>query len=67
MSQIREKDISQLDEASQTELLKFIQSENAKAKLQSSIHVFTDLCFKKCVPNVSTGSVSQAESTCLVC
>ncbi|KAK9236416.1 Tim10/DDP family zinc finger-domain-containing protein [Lipomyces kononenkoae] len=65
MSQISKNDITQLDEASQAELLKFVESENAKAKLQSSIHLFTDLCFKKCVPSITTGSVSQAESTCM--
>ncbi|KAK9486450.1 Tim10/DDP family zinc finger-domain-containing protein [Lipomyces starkeyi] len=65
MSQISKNDISLLDEASQVELLKFVESENAKAKLQSSIHMFTDMCFKKCVPTITTGSVSPAESTCL--
>ncbi|KAK9343392.1 Tim10/DDP family zinc finger-domain-containing protein [Lipomyces starkeyi] len=67
MSQISKNDISQLDEASQVELLKFVESENAKAKLQSSIHMFTDMCFKKCVPTITTGSVSPAESTCANC
>ncbi|KAJ8100251.1 Tim10/DDP family zinc finger-domain-containing protein [Lipomyces tetrasporus] len=65
MSQISKNEISQLDEASQIELLKFVESENAKAKLQSSIHVFTDICFKKCVPSISSGGVSPTESTCL--
>ncbi|KAK9372345.1 uncharacterized protein V1513DRAFT_452645 [Lipomyces chichibuensis] len=58
MHQISKNDISQLDEASQVELLKFVESENAKAKLQSSIHMFTDMCFKKCVPTITTGNAN---------
>ncbi|KAK9351321.1 hypothetical protein V1523DRAFT_417100 [Lipomyces doorenjongii] len=58
MPEISKNDISQLDEASQVELLKFVESENAKAKLQSSIHMFTDMCFKKCVPTITMGSTN---------
>ncbi|CAG8553791.1 6258_t:CDS:2, partial [Scutellospora calospora] len=39
----------EFDEASQKELAKFLEGENAKMRLQQSIHTFTDLCWDKCI------------------
>ncbi|RIB26639.1 Tim10/DDP family zinc finger-domain-containing protein [Gigaspora rosea] len=53
------------DEASQKELAKFLEGENAKMRLQQSIHTFTDLCWDKCITKVSN-KIDRGEETCLV-
>lgn len=42
------------DEAAQRELAKFLEAEQAKARLQQSIHTFCDLAFDKCVTKIGT-------------
>ncbi|TIA89802.1 hypothetical protein E3P99_01899 [Wallemia hederae] len=70
-----------MDEATQRELNTFVEQEQAKAKLQSSTHTFTEMCWNKWVDweyweyladcsRCITGSIgsrfSRAEETCLV-
>lgn len=57
--------VGQLDEASKKEINAFIDSENSKQKIQSSIHQFTNTCFKKCVTSVGSPDLSNQEETCL--
>lgn len=66
MSTLDALQIAQLDDNSKKELMEYINSENSKAKVQTSIHTFTDMCFKKCVTSpISTGQLIGNEETCL--
>lgn len=71
MSQISQAALQSLDEASRKDILQFIDAENAKSKVQMSIHNFTDMCFKKCNANVPvtsstlTGPDEQCLANCL--
>jgi len=47
------------DEAAQRELSKFLEAEQAKARLQQSIHTFCDLAFDKCVTKIGTSRISS--------
>lgn len=62
---LNQADLANLDESSKKEILQFIESENSKTKVQTSIHQFTDLCFKKCVTSVGNGQLSSGEESCL--
>ncbi|CAG8540444.1 6268_t:CDS:2 [Ambispora gerdemannii] len=46
------KENLEFDETSQRELTKFLEGENAKARLQQSVHMFTDLCWDKCIGKI---------------
>ena len=54
----------EFDEATQKELGKFLESENARMRLQSSIHTFTDLCWDKCISKISN-KIDRSEEACL--
>lgn len=54
----------EFDEASQKELAKFLEDENAKMRLQQSVHTFTDLCWDKCITKVGN-KIERGEETCL--
>ncbi|KAJ2692181.1 Mitochondrial import inner membrane translocase subunit tim8 [Coemansia spiralis] len=53
------------DEATQRELQEFVESETAKAKLQSNIHQFTGRCWDLCIKDAKASQLSSKESTCL--
>ncbi|KAI8866629.1 hypothetical protein GQ42DRAFT_165373 [Ramicandelaber brevisporus] len=58
--------IGQLDDQTQRELAKFLEAENAKARLQQTIHTFTDMCWDKCITgSVRSASLDRTESSCL--
>ncbi|CAH7666534.1 Tim10/DDP family zinc finger-domain-containing protein [Phakopsora pachyrhizi] len=57
---------TKLDGATQKELSSFLEQEQAKARLQTSIHTFTDMCFDKCVPKAPDSRFSRSEESCLV-
>lgn len=65
MSSFTQADLAKLDESSKQEIMKFIEAENSKTKVQGSIHQFTDLCFKKCVTSIGNGQLSSNEEQCL--
>ncbi|KAI9183938.1 Mitochondrial import inner membrane translocase subunit tim8 [Blastocladiella emersonii ATCC 22665] len=54
----------QLDAASQAELQKFLEQENSKARVQSQIHTFTQMCWDKCITKVGN-RLSSSEESCL--
>ncbi|KAI5475984.1 mitochondrial import inner membrane translocase subunit TIM8 [Pseudohyphozyma bogoriensis] len=54
------------DAATQKELQSFLEQEQTKAKLQSSIHTFTDMCWDKCITGSIGGRFSRGEESCLV-
>ncbi|TIB97312.1 hypothetical protein E3Q18_02679 [Wallemia mellicola] len=55
-----------MDEATQRELNSFVEQEQAKAKLQSSTHTFTEMCWNKCITGSIGSRFSRGEETCLV-
>ncbi|CAH6722695.1 mitochondrial import inner membrane translocase subunit Tim8p [[Candida] jaroonii] len=66
MSNLSQYQLQNLNESERSEILKFIESENAKSKVQMSIHNFTDLCFKKCNKNSSmNANLSNDDEQCL--
>lgn len=67
MSALNQQALQSLDEAGKKDVLAFIEQENSKSKVQTSIHQFTDLCFKKCVASVdnNNGQLSAQEDSCL--
>lgn len=58
--------LQNLNDNDRKEVLKFIEAENSKSKVQMSIHNFTDLCFKKCNDNTPmNGLLSGQDEQCL--
>ncbi|KAL7417506.1 Tim10/DDP family zinc finger-domain-containing protein [Mrakia frigida] len=54
------------DEATQKELTTFLENEQAKAKLQQSIHTFTSMCWDKCMTGTISSRFARNEESCLV-
>ncbi|SGY79090.1 BQ5605_C008g05036 [Microbotryum silenes-dioicae] len=50
----------------QRELQAFLEQEQTKARLQTSIHTFTDMCWDKCITGSIGGRFSRGEESCLV-
>ncbi|ODV92996.1 hypothetical protein PACTADRAFT_47368 [Pachysolen tannophilus NRRL Y-2460] len=66
MSELDPQELSRLDEQSKKDIMKFINSENSKSKVQMQIHTFTDMCFKKCISGpVTTGQLIGNEEQCI--
>lgn len=57
--------VPQLDAASRQELETFLEQEQAKAKMQASIHELTDKCWKKCITGSISSKFSRGEASCL--
>ncbi|KAL1411712.1 Mitochondrial import inner membrane translocase subunit tim8 [Vanrija albida] len=55
--------IPQFDAATQAELRDFIEEEQAKAKLQASVHDLTDRC--DCITGGISSKFSKSEASCL--
>lgn len=55
--------LQQLDDPARQQVLSFIQQESAKAKIQTSVTQFTNMCFRKCVNDEK--SLSAEEETCM--
>ncbi|ODQ79379.1 hypothetical protein BABINDRAFT_161782 [Babjeviella inositovora NRRL Y-12698] len=68
MAELNQQVLNSLDDSSRQELMKFVEAENSKSKVQMSIHQFTNLCFKTCVTNkgpIFSGDLSVQEENCL--
>ncbi|KAF5312684.1 hypothetical protein D9619_003044 [Psilocybe cf. subviscida] len=57
--------MDKFDEATQKELSTFLNQEQARAKMNSSIHELTGVCWTKCVTGTPGRSFSRTESNCL--
>ncbi|KAJ1498762.1 Mitochondrial import inner membrane translocase subunit tim8 [Coelomomyces lativittatus] len=53
-----------LDAAAQTEIQKFIEQETSKNRIHSQIHMFTELCWNKCITKIGNRT-SSSDQTCL--
>ncbi|RKP28096.1 Tim10/DDP family zinc finger-domain-containing protein [Syncephalis pseudoplumigaleata] len=47
------------------ELAIFLETEQSKARLQSSIHTFTDMCWDRCITGKIGTKLSSGEESCL--
>ncbi|ODV63322.1 protein transporter TIM8 ASCRUDRAFT_94404 [Ascoidea rubescens DSM 1968] len=54
-----------LDANSKKEMMQWLEAERSKSKVQSAIHNFTDMCFKKCIFKIDSGELSSNEESCL--
>ncbi|KAF2273758.1 uncharacterized protein EI97DRAFT_469253 [Westerdykella ornata] len=61
-------DSSKLSDKDKQELHQFLTNESQKARIQSSIHSLTDICFRKCIPSgaVKKGALdAKYEEPCM--
>lgn len=60
-------DLSKLSNSDKQELQQFVVNESQKARIQSSVHSLTDICFRKCIPagSVKTGKLDKYEEPCI--
>ncbi|KAI9143600.1 Tim10/DDP family zinc finger-domain-containing protein [Paraphysoderma sedebokerense] len=54
----------QIDEKTQAELQKFLEAENAKARVHSQIHQFTEMCWDKCITKINN-KTDKNDEACL--
>ncbi|KAI9301781.1 Tim10/DDP family zinc finger-domain-containing protein [Cunninghamella echinulata] len=54
----------QFSENDQRELAQFLEAENAKARIQQTVHTLTDSCWDKCVSKVNA-KLDRGEEACL--
>ncbi|KAF3925053.1 hypothetical protein AA313_de0206470 [Arthrobotrys entomopaga] len=48
------------------ELQQFITNEAQKAKIQSTVHYLTDMCWKRCITSkISSGNMDSYERPCM--
>ncbi|KAK7064451.1 zf-Tim10-DDP domain-containing protein [Favolaschia claudopus] len=53
------------DDATQKELASFLEKQQAEARLHSTIHNFTGICWDKCVTGTPSTRFSRSEESCL--
>ncbi|KAG9032738.1 Mitochondrial import inner membrane translocase subunit tim8 [Tulasnella sp. JGI-2019a] len=58
--------MDKFDEGTKKELGDFLEQEQAKAHLQSSVHQYTDMCWTKCITGSVSTRFSRGEESCLV-
>ncbi|KAI1167423.1 Tim10/DDP family zinc finger protein [Nemania serpens] len=59
-------DLEKLSEKDKSELQQFLQNESTKARLASSVHTLTNVCFRKCVTGaIRSGRLEKTEESCL--
>ncbi|KAG2216436.1 hypothetical protein INT45_012624 [Circinella minor] len=54
----------QFNEAEQRELAQFLEAENAKARIQQTVHAMTDSCWDKCIFKINN-SMDRSDESCL--
>ncbi|KAF2868365.1 Tim10/DDP family zinc finger-domain-containing protein [Massariosphaeria phaeospora] len=67
-SSLGNADLSKLSDRDKQELQQFVINESQRARIQSSIHSLTDMCFRKCISagTVKTGKLdARYEEPCL--
>ncbi|KIY65511.1 hypothetical protein CYLTODRAFT_456240 [Cylindrobasidium torrendii FP15055 ss-10] len=57
--------MDQFDPATQRELDAFLRREQAAAKVQSTIHTLSGLCWDKCIKSTPSNKFSSSEASCL--
>ncbi|KAI9476004.1 MAG: Tim10/DDP family zinc finger-domain-containing protein [Benjaminiella poitrasii] len=54
----------QFSENDQRELAQFLQAEQAKARVQETVHSMTDNCWDKCISKINN-KLDRSEESCL--
>ncbi|KAL1926100.1 hypothetical protein VTP01DRAFT_6137 [Rhizomucor pusillus] len=57
-------DLPQFSEQDQRELAQFLEAENAKARVQQTVHGLTDSCWDKCISKINN-KLDRSEEACL--
>ncbi|KAI0399920.1 Tim10/DDP family zinc finger-domain-containing protein [Xylaria palmicola] len=59
-------DLDRLNDKDKTELRQFLNNENQKARIQSSVHSLADVCFNKCVTGaIRSNKLDRTEEACM--
>ncbi|KAI1661929.1 Tim10/DDP family zinc finger-domain-containing protein [Daldinia decipiens] len=60
-------DLSKLNGNDKAELRQFFANEGQKARIQTTVHSLTDMCFRKCMTStVRSGKLDKGEEGCMV-
>ncbi|KAI9320671.1 Tim10/DDP family zinc finger-domain-containing protein [Dichotomocladium elegans] len=54
----------QFSEQDQRELAQFLEAENAKARIQQTVHEMTDVCWNKCIFKINN-KMDRSDESCL--
>ncbi|KAG1867849.1 Tim10/DDP family zinc finger-domain-containing protein [Suillus subalutaceus] len=54
------------DEATQKELATFLEREQAQARINSTVHNLTSMCWDKCVTSTPGSRFARGEESCLL-
>ncbi|KAK8049328.1 hypothetical protein PG994_011058 [Apiospora phragmitis] len=66
MDALNDHDLEKLNDKDKAELRLFLNNENQKARVQSTVHSLTDMCFKKCIiSNIKQGKLDKTEEGCM--
>lgn len=57
--------VSELTDEQKHEISAWAEAEASKAKMRSTIHGFTDLCFNKCVTSGASSELNSNETQCI--
>ncbi|KAJ3790263.1 Tim10/DDP family zinc finger-domain-containing protein [Lentinula aff. detonsa] len=58
-------DVPKFDEATQKELATFLEKEQTQAKLHSTVHSLTTMCWDKCITSTPSTRFARGEESCL--
>ncbi|ETS76523.1 Mitochondrial import inner membrane translocase subunit TIM8 [Pestalotiopsis fici W106-1] len=65
-SNLSDFELDKLNEQDKQQLRTFLNNENQKARVQSTIHSLTDVCFKKCITGpIKSGQMDKNEQSCM--
>ncbi|KAH8674085.1 Tim10/DDP family zinc finger protein [Xylariales sp. PMI_506] len=65
-SSLNDFDLEKLNEKDKNELRQFLANENQKARVQSTVHSLTDMCWKRCVTGaIKGGKLDKSEEGCM--
>ncbi|KAI1395792.1 Tim10/DDP family zinc finger-domain-containing protein [Hypoxylon fuscum] len=63
---LNDLDLAQLNDKDKAELRNFLANENQKARIQTTVHSLTDMCFMKCITGtIRGGKLDKSEESCM--
>ncbi|KAI1331168.1 Tim10/DDP family zinc finger protein [Xylariaceae sp. FL0255] len=64
--QLNDADIERMSDKDKTDLRQFLHNESQKARVQTSVHSMTDMCFRKCITStIRSGTLDKGEESCM--
>lgn len=64
MEAITPQALESLDQNSRQEIIQFMEAERSKAKIQETVHTFTNLCWNKCIKKINSAQLDGSEQQC---